>query len=521
MKLSVYLLNEDVKEFKQAIQKKYLSGNNPFTELSITGKLNYECIAFLQSNKVKTPKWLDFVGRNFDLSNHTLQNSSNSFLIVLRVSGRLFAVPFGFAYSALDRSKIEQGFGMRVTLNEIDPERIETLDTRNIDLVTKQRRTHVTVGSKVSEFGLNQNIDWIRYVSGKPATKEFASKLSGSDSLAITTETTIEELGELCESLLERFEIDTYKKHFEFIDYLRPLKRADSKIQMLNLELEGLLENRSTQKVTVALPEIPESNVDHYKIFMGARSSKLSDITLESFYDFLDDNPDIDNYLDKVHIIGLDSEASPVTAKFKMREFIVAEINNASETYVLSLGNWFQVDNEYVKRVKEVVKALPDITDTLKLPAIKVGEKEGEYNERVSKNKNWLLFDKELLYFSLTEKYEICDLLTKEMQFLCVKKMYSSATLSHLFAQGSVSARLLRGDSRVEKKVEEAYIQKWSKQDFLGHDMPEFVYVVPTTKEGPLSECLFFFSLINLVDHVRAIKEVGYKVSLCKVEYED
>ncbi|ASS67590.1 MULTISPECIES: DUF6119 family protein [unclassified Paenibacillus] len=521
MKLSVYLLNEDVKDFKKAIQRKYLSGNNPFFELPKKGDLNYECIAFVQSNKVKAPKWLEFVGQNFDLSHLALLNASNSFLIILRVKNRVFAVPFGFAYSALDRSRIEQGFGMRVTLNEIDPERIETLDTRNIDLVTKQRRTHVTVGSKVSEFGLNQNIDWIRYVSGKPTTKEFASKLSGSDSLAITTDTTLKELGKLCEDLLEKFESNVYKKHFEFIDYLRPLKRTDLKVQNLNVELEGYLDNRVTQKVTVALPEIPESNVDHYKIFMGTRSNKLSDITLESFYNFLDDNPDIDNYLDKVHIIGLDSEGSPVTAKYKMREFIVAEINSASETFVLSLGNWFQVDNEYVKMIKETVKAIPDITDTLKLPAIKVGEKEGEYNERVGKIKNWLLFDKELLYFSSTEKYEICDLLTKEMQYLCVKKMYSSATLSHLFAQGSVSARLLRGDPRVEKKVEKAYSQMWSKQDFLDQEAPEFVYVIPTTKEGVLSECLFFFSLINLVDHVRSIKEVGYKVSLCKVEYED
>lgn len=519
MKLSVYLLNDDVKDFKQAIQRKYLSGKNPFVELPKMGKLSYECIAFVQSNKVKAPKWLDFVGKNFDLSNLALLNASNSFLIILRVKSRIFAVPFGFAYSALDRSRIEQGFGMRVTLNEIDPERIETLDTRNIDLVTKQRRTHVTVGSKVSEFGLNQNIDWIRYVSGKPTTKEFASKLSGSDSLAITTDTTINELGELCEELLEKFQATTYKKHFEFIDYLRPLKRADSKVQKLNMELEGYLDKRLTQKVTVALPEIPESNIDHYKIFSGTRNSKLTDVTLESFYDFLNDNPDITDYLDKVHITGLDSEGTPVTTKYKMREFIVAEITNASETFVLSLGNWFQVDNEYVRIIKETVKSIPDITDTLKLPAIKVGEKEGEYNERVGKIKNWLLFDKELLYFSSTEKYEICDLLTKKMQYLCVKKMYSSATLSHLFAQGSVSARLLRGDPRVEKKVEKAYSKMWSKQDFLAQDAPEFVYVIPTTKEGALSECLFFFSLINLVDHVRSIKEVGYKVSLCKVEY--
>lgn len=39
-------------------------------------------------------------------------------------------------------------------------------------------------------------------------------------------------------------------------------------------------------------------------------------------------------------------------------------------------------------------------------------------------------------------------------------------------------------------------------------------------KAGALSENIFFFSPVNLLDHVEVIKSLGYDVSLCKIEYE-
>jgi uncharacterized protein (TIGR04141 family) len=243
-------------------------------------------------------------------------------------------------------------------------------------------------------------------------------------------------------------------------------------------------------------------------------------VTLEEIYKFLDENKDITEYMSKVRVVGLDSEGTFITDRYELREFFVAEISDGSESFILSLGEWFQVDNNYVQFIKSRVEEINDVTDILKLPPIEEGEEEGKYNERVSLSRDWLLFDKELLYFGPNEKYEPCDLLTPDKKFLCVKKMYSSATLSHLFAQGSVSAKLLRRDSRVVAKIKDLYEKKWPSLDYDSSGVPEFIYVIPTKKEGALSDCLFFFSLINLVDHADTIKEAGFNVSLCKVNYQ-
>jgi uncharacterized protein (TIGR04141 family) len=61
-----------------------------------------------------------------------------------------------------------------------------------------------------------------------------------------------------------------------------------------------------------------------------------------------------------------------------------------------------------------------------------------------------------------TTPIEICDLLSEEGRFIHVKRKLSSSSLSHLFAQGYVSAELLQENS--EYRLESlSTIQKQEK----------------------------------------------------------
>jgi hypothetical protein len=42
---------------------------------------------------------------------------------------------------------------------------------------------------------------------------------------------------------------------------------------------------------------------------------------------------------------------------------------------------------------------------------------------------------------------------------------------------------------------------------------------MPTHKSGPVDECLFFFSLVNLLSHQRTITTAGYSTAVCKIGY--
>lgn len=521
MKLSIFLFNDNVKSFKDVIRPKCFQGDDAYAEISTKKTLPYKCKAYLQTNKGKQPTWYAFINGFFNLASFQIENTSNSFVLLISVKKRIFAATFGYGSSAIDRAKLEPNFGLKVTLNTINPNQIDTLDTRNIDLVTKQRRTHLNVGSSVAQFGVNEMIDWVRFVSGRPSSKEVARKLSGSDSLSIIRDEKIENLGKLCEVLLTSYNSIEYKKQFGFIDYLRALSKKDPQSIILDEKLVDLLSARETNQITVAHPEIPDTSVVEYAISMGNNKVTTDEVTLDSVYKLLDQlQPDMD-YLNKAFIIGLDGESKPMTGRSPLKDYIVCEILDANSTYVHSLGQWFRIDGEYVKIIRQRIQDIPDCTCAMGLPMISRGEGEGSYNERVASTKGWLLLDKKMFTFgNHHNKIEAADILSPMKEFICVKKMASSATLSHLFAQGSVSAKLLRNEPQYEEELGKQYSDHWPTMDFKVAGTPTFVYAIPTEKSGPLYQCMFFFSIINLLDHIATIRSAGFNVALCKVEYD-
>ena len=123
MKLSVYLACETVNEFDEVLQTKYLAGPEAYFQLPATVQLPYECKAFVQINKAKAPRWLPFISSHFDTAALDLLNQSSSFLLLIKASGRIFAVTFGYGFHAIDRAKIEPRFGLMVAASIINPEK--------------------------------------------------------------------------------------------------------------------------------------------------------------------------------------------------------------------------------------------------------------------------------------------------------------------------------------------------------------------------------------------------------------
>jgi uncharacterized protein (TIGR04141 family) len=360
-------------------------------------------------------------------------------------------------------------------------------------------------------------------VAGKPTSTELAKSLSGSDSLAVSCDCDLESIGEKCIHLFKQYHSDAYKTHFAFIDHIQPLSKKDPLVTELDADLQARIDARSQERLTIAYPEVPDYELlNVYRMQYGRKYKDMEELSLTEVYYFLDLHSEIPALLNKLWVVGLDMNENAVTHKHSLHDYLVCEIERGGDTYILSLGQWFRADTDYVKYVRNNVAYIDDITNDLDLPTIRPGEHEGTYNERVAEEKDWLLLDK--LVFQIAQSYdkiEVCDILAAGKRFICVKKMRSSATLSHLFAQGSVSATLLRESSEYRSKITELACSKWSEITFDGvvAFSITFVYAIPTDKQGPLSSCMFFFSLMNLLEHAQAITRVGFRVALCKIEY--
>jgi len=153
VKLTIYLLRERVTEFSCVLPARYRE-KDAYTEIEPTIKLPFHCRSWIQQNKSKPPRWIQWLSEAFAVRSKDLINQSNSFILVLKVKDRLFAVTFGYAFNAIDRALVEPDFGLKVTLSIVDPEALDTLDTRTLDRVTKLTRTHLNVGRPVEEFGI-------------------------------------------------------------------------------------------------------------------------------------------------------------------------------------------------------------------------------------------------------------------------------------------------------------------------------------------------------------------------------
>jgi uncharacterized protein (TIGR04141 family) len=387
MKLSIYLVREHVVDFNEVLQQKYREGEDAFVELQPSGQLPYECRAFVQRNKAKPPRWLPFLETHFETAQLNLINRSNSFVLLIKAAGRMFAVTFGHGFQSLDRAKIEPRFGLIVAASSLNPVQIRALETNLIDTVTRNKRTHSSAGSRVADFDVNPHTDWIRKLSGTPISENLAKSVSGSDSVCIGVDCDLQSVGAKCSELLAAYESNAYKEAFGYLDHLQPLGKHDPEIDRLEIHLAARLAERTHDRISIAFPEIPdEEQLDHFKVTGDRHAIQLEELTLEGIYQFLSQD-ELEPNPASIFVVGIGDNDAPVTKRRSLREYLVCEIEHDNETYIFCLGHWFRADRDYVQRIRREVAAIDDLTAELDLLPIRNREPEGKYNERLANDK--------------------------------------------------------------------------------------------------------------------------------------
>lgn len=123
------------------------------------------------------------------------------------------------------------------------------------------------------------------------------------------------------------------------------------------------------------------------------------------------------------------------------------------------------------------------------------------------------------------------DLLTKEGEFVHVKRKSRSATLSHLFAQGSVSATTFSSDGTFRDEIRKVIAEVQDDEDRTswlelvppGTDVVDrsrycVTYAVVANSRRQGRAWLPFFSKLNLMQQGRQLEAYGYRIALGRVE---
>src|SRR2546425_782967 len=114
-----------------------------------------------------------------DLNAADLHNASSAAVLIVTVSEKTFVLTFGYGRSLLRPGVWEEDFGLRVTLNAVDPLRIRSVDRFKFDAISQHSQIQASRDANIVEFGLDVEQDLLRAVTGKPRDPTLANQLTG------------------------------------------------------------------------------------------------------------------------------------------------------------------------------------------------------------------------------------------------------------------------------------------------------------------------------------------------------
>ena len=472
------------------------------------------------------PKWAEFLELT-DGQKRELKNKLPYGLVFVRAVRRWFAVSFGIMHVKLDPLQFEERFGLRVVLNSVDPERIRSADLRTPDENTLSRRSQTSRGSRQEAFSIDIERDIVQGLAGVPKDPDFATRVAGSDALAMDKKMDLRMLQSTCAAAYRMSRRSDYKTHFAWIDHVRHVrsKELTSELEQKAVEeLDRALTSGVPGDLGLAFPVVynPESTkFIRYRRF-GSREL-YTDLEIWGYLDAMR-KQGLHSYTDGQflsHTIHeVDDAGRNAGAQWKISECLVFEATHKGKVYVLSAGHWYEIDATLASSVATFFSNIPEYPG---MPPAQSDDNEVTYNARVRDHSMDLLcLDRRMIKPSgARTPIEVCDFLSKSHDLIHVKDRTSSSRLSHLFNQGTVSSRVLITDGPARDLLRREIRRVAAKSGLAGFsnlvpgrnkdfDPRKFtvVYAVLGTGNSPR---LPFFSLVTLRQAVTEIRALGYQ----------
>jgi uncharacterized protein (TIGR04141 family) len=515
-KVSIYLIKEGF--------------SNPREILKNYDTLVVEDIAevgaiFYGDSHVNSPPWVSkffsglFNNRNND-GKLKLFTASSKAAFMVQVEGRVFVLTFGFGHTLLSPGIWEERFGLKVVLNIIDPEHLRSIDKQNMSAVPKLSREQMSRDGTAADFGIDIEQDLVQGVTGRSKDPRFGNLVTGKDLLSVSIPNNILNIKGFLKVCLETYQSDLYKVNFGWVDQVAEINDP-RKIQSLNEQLLVKISSGEFEKVWMAIPQIiPWENVNNFQI--GGHGTTLGDdIRLADFLENFSGEQIVDLSLYEntlIECIGV--SGGDVIDSWKSYSCIYCEINDQTGTHILSNGNWYQIENDFAQKINDEFRQFRDSAAITSLPNSHNGEHEDLYNARAAQEMQICLMDRQTVALGGPyNKIEFCDLLTQDGKVIHVKRYGASSVLSHLFAQGQVSAELFLSYPEFRDKVR--VLLPTSYQSLIPSTRPipanyEVIYAVISDSSTYLD--IPFFSKVNLRNAKRRLESFGYRVSFQKIQ---
>ena len=483
-------------------------------------------------SKKKPPKWKEYLSKlatdDIDISD----NASNKAIMLVKIQNRIIAVVFGYGRSFLKEECIERNFGFKVALNTIDPNKMRSVNAATIEdmVVTTQRQASYSTSQ--DEFGLNVTNDIMKGITGEPFDEEYGNHISGKDSLVVSVSMELNELKDKLELYYSAYTDDRYKKiGFEWVDNVAEV-RDTVLSESLDFLLSDAIEKHNTEHLHIAPPET--TDWDRIIGFCYSGIGKKMDepesynlsLDITEYINSIREDSNVYAKIRRDKLYAMNSDGVPF-AVCSIYSALVFQTEYEGKNYIFCSGAWYQVETSFFNRVNNFIQTKIPIS-SISLPECPKNESEGNYNQMVADNNDdYCLFDCKLISAAGSpKKIEACDIYTKNKQFIHVKNKGQSAQLSHLFAQGKVSAECFSSDESFRKQIADIASEKFGIEPFDSSVKPnsneyEIIYAIIDDKDSDMNAKLPFFSKVNLMLTAQELDRMHFKYSVCLIKREN
>lgn len=476
---------------------------------------------YIKRKKAHHPSWVQFFDGRVDADEFGKVRSSGA-LLLCAAAGRHFAVVFGTGRFLLDPLFVEQRFGLLVTLNTVDPRKVRSIDKASLNRQGMQSRIQANRDASAKDFGLDIEQDLVRAVAGTPLDATIGETIAGFDSLHVNARIDFSELRDRLGIYLQKSKDTTYQQEFGWIDHVREVRD-----QQLNEQLTRHLIQEVKRGATTHIWMAPDGIIDSYAVsyfqFGGARTApRFPVLSLERFVEHVGGARRLrTDHLRTKRVLALRGDDS-IAHEWPVARCLQAEMQINKQSYLLSSGKWYQIDQDFVESIDRIVGAIPTVD--LKFPEYE-DDNEGKYNERVAgdaKHRVALVDADNIRYGGGRSQIEFCDLYSLDGDMIHLKRYSSSSTLSHLFSQAAVSAQNFKSDAEFRRKVNEKLPASHRITDvYRLVEQGEYRAVIAIIGGPGSSVSLPFFSRVTLKNAYKLLDAYGYRVAVSHVALEE
>lgn len=512
-RIAICLFNELIIDFNEA----GLVVGKDLGRAGLEERYEEKGIFYYRQSAPTRPSWVDIANTFTDLTHVDLDTSSSGGILLLKIDGRVLACCFGSSVSNINRELIIDDFGLGVAYRRILPQNTKSIESFTLSSNPITNNRSAAIPTTKDNFNVDRYLENITELSGFIFRESRHILIKGKEFFSTPSPENLEAIIELCTLLLADYIQVSNDEDFLRLTSTKKIK-ARAMIETLDNELIRKLRARGNDVFMVDF-ELRQ-DIAGYKL--NPKGNLITSIEMADIYDLMPRRGVTVPYLKSKEIYPYDQDNAALPV-WKLYKCLFCETYLGGNTYILYKGNWYAIESEYLKGLREFIRDCEiDNLDEVLGMSWDGNMDEGEFNIKLAEQAGGQCWDK-MGYrnASYPHPIEFCDVLTNDF-IIHVKKLKSSALNSHVLMQTAVSAQLLSADPGLLVWIKEQSRIKFRKNlilkrnNELKNENIGYLICLMSDSDQSLADSLPFFSLVSFNFVIKQIRQT-YDVRVGKI----